>query len=145
MKGILCLAFLIGLIIGSEGGKYSRCELHRIFKQTALDGYNGFSSANWICMAMHESGYNTTAVNNNGDTRDYGIFQINSKWWCNDGKTTGSKNACGISCQSFLDDNIMDDIVCAKRIVRDPNRMSAWVAWTNKCKGRNLSEFTAGC
>ena len=26
----------------------------------------------------------------------------------------------------FLDDNIDDDIACAKRVVKDPNGMSAW-------------------
>ncbi|CAH2273657.1 lysozyme C [Pelobates cultripes] len=98
-----------------------------------------------ICLARYESNYNTAAVNNNGPSRDYGIFQINSKWWCNDGKTSGSKNACRISCQKLLDDNISDDIECAKRVVRDPSGISAWVAWRNHCKGKDLSKFTAGC
>ncbi|PIO31583.1 hypothetical protein AB205_0188180 [Aquarana catesbeiana] len=78
-----------------------------------------------ICLAYYESGYNTNAVNNNGPSRDYGIFQINSKWWCNDGKTAHAVNACKISCQSLLDSNIRDDIECAKRVVRDPNGISA--------------------
>ncbi|XP_053318730.1 lysozyme C-like [Spea bombifrons] len=98
-----------------------------------------------VCLAKHESDYSTTAINDNGPSRDYGIFQINSKWWCDDGKTPGSKNACGISCQRLLDDNILDDIECAKRVVSDPNGMGAWVAWRKKCKGKDLSPYTAGC
>ncbi|XP_075061202.1 lysozyme C-1-like [Mixophyes fleayi] len=145
MKVVLCLAFFLCLYLGSEGKVYNRCELYRIFKATGLAGYRGHSAANWICLAYYESRYNTKAVNNNGPSRDYGIFQINSKWWCNDGKTSGAKNACGISCQSLLNDNINDDIECAKRVVRDPNGISAWVAWRNHCKGKNLSRFTAGC
>ena len=42
-----------------------------------------------MCLARWESNYNTRATNyNRGDkSTDYGIFQINSRWWCNDGKT----------------------------------------------------------
>ncbi|XP_063301802.1 lysozyme C-1-like [Pelobates fuscus] len=145
MKLTVFVGLLIGLIGLAQGKVYSKCELFRIFKQTGLAGYHGYSAADWICLARYESNYNTAAVNNNGPSRDYGIFQINSKWWCNDGKTSGGKNACRISCQSLLNDNIYDDIECAKRVVRDPNGISAWVAWRNHCKGRNLSQFTAGC
>lgn len=53
-----------------------------------------------MCLVKHESDYNTKAYNNNGPSRDYGIFQINSKYWCNDGKTAGAKDACRISCSS---------------------------------------------
>ncbi|XP_073413294.1 lysozyme C-1-like [Dendrobates tinctorius] len=145
MKVFLCLGFLLCMYLSSEAKVYSRCELFRIFQQTGLAGYRGYSAANWICLAFYESNYNTAAVNNNGPSRDYGIFQINSKWWCNDGRTAGAVNACHISCQSLLNDNIYDDIECAKRVVRDPNGISAWVAWKNHCKGKNLSRFTAGC
>ncbi|XP_018429906.1 PREDICTED: lysozyme C-1-like [Nanorana parkeri] len=145
MKLLLFLAVCLGLCYASEGKVYTNCELYRIFQQTGLAGYRGHSAANWICLAYYESRYNTAAVNNNGPSRDYGIFQINSKWWCNDGKTAGAANACGISCQSLLNDNIYDDIECAKRVVRDPNGISAWVAWRDHCRGKNLSSFTAGC
>ncbi|XP_073478633.1 lysozyme C-1-like [Aquarana catesbeiana] len=145
MKLLLFLAACLGMYYTSEGMVYSQCELYRIFQETGLSGYHGISAANWICLAYYESGYNTNAVNNNGPSRDYGIFQINSKWWCNDGKTAHAVNACKISCQSLLDSNIRDDIECAKRVVRDPNGISAWVAWRNHCRGRDLNHFTAGC
>ncbi|XP_068130517.1 lysozyme C-1-like isoform X1 [Hyperolius riggenbachi] len=145
MKIVLLFAVCLGLVYISEGRVYSKCELYRIFQETGLAGYHGYSAANWICLAYYESSYNTAAVNNNGPSRDYGIFQINSKWWCNDGKTRGAVNACHISCQSLLNDNIYDDIECAKRVVRDPQGISAWVAWRNHCKGKNLDWFVSGC
>jgi hypothetical protein len=54
-----------------------------------------------MCIAKWESNYNTGATNYNpGDkSTDYGIFQINSRYWCDDGKTPGAKNACGVSCK----------------------------------------------
>nr|XP_036848427.1 lysozyme C, milk isozyme-like [Manis javanica] len=45
----------------------------------------------------------------------------------------------------FMDDNISDDISCAKRVVKDPNGMSAWVAWVKHCKGKDLSTYLASC
>ncbi|KAM8972472.1 lysozyme C-2-like [Pelodytes ibericus] len=127
MRNILYLAVLIGLIYGSQGKIYTQCELLTIFEETGLAGYYGYSAANWICLAKYESGFNTQAVDNDGWSRDYGIFQINSRWWCNDGITANAENACGVCCYTLLEDNILPDIECAKRIVQDPNHMSAWV------------------
>lgn len=53
-----------------------------------------------MCVAKWESDYNTKTTNYNPGSRstDYGIFQINSRYWCNDGKTPHAKNACHVSC-----------------------------------------------
>ena len=53
-----------------------------------------------LCLTKWESSYNTKATNYNpsSENTDYGIFQINSKWWCNDGKTPRAVNGCGVSC-----------------------------------------------
>ncbi|XP_066446153.1 lysozyme C-1-like [Eleutherodactylus coqui] len=145
MKVFICLGFLLCLYLSAEAKVYNKCDLLRIVHETGMAGYRGHSAANWMCLAYHESRYNTTAVNNNGPSRDYGIFQINSKWWCQDGKTAGAVDACHISCQSLLDDNIYDDIECAKRVARNPKGISAWEAWKNHCKGKNLNKFISGC
>lgn len=52
-----------------------------------------------VCLSKWESQYNTAAINHNSDgSTDYGIFQINSRWWCNDDRTPTS-NACNINCR----------------------------------------------
>ncbi|KAM6374846.1 lysozyme C, milk isozyme-like [Alca torda] len=48
-----------------------------------------------------------------------------------------------VSC--LLSSNITDDIICAKRIVRNPQGMNAWEGWAMHCKGRDLSEWVEGC
>ncbi|MBN3300803.1 LYSC protein, partial [Amia calva] len=128
MHSLLVKAALLLLALSSVDGKtYERCELARTLKAAGLDGYRGYSLANWVCTAFAESSYNTAAINHNRDqSTDYGIFQINSRYWCEDHKTPRSKNACGIECSQLLTDNIGVDITCAKRVVRDPNGMSAW-------------------
>ncbi|ETE58503.1 Lysozyme C, partial [Ophiophagus hannah] len=142
-------------------------------------------------MVFHESGYNTRAVGrpNWDGSRDYGVFQINSAWWCNNypgrtangynkacsglpGGTTAKEEICqngSVAARSrshlltksryafllnllysvhpqfqdvvivhlwylhmekaFTNDDITDDIVCAKRIVRDPQKMDAWFSF----------------
>lgn len=52
-------------------------------------------------MAQYESDFNTQVVNkkNANGSSDYGLFQLNNKWWCKDNKYP-SANACNIMCSS---------------------------------------------
>ncbi|VTJ84972.1 Hypothetical predicted protein [Marmota monax] len=107
-----------------QGKVYERCELARTLKRLGMDGYRGISLANWVCLAKWESSYNTRATNYNpGD-------QI---------------NACGISCNALLQDDISQAVTCAKRVVRDPQGIRAWVAWRNHCQNRDLTQYIQGC
>ncbi|XP_068135075.1 lysozyme C-like [Hyperolius riggenbachi] len=145
MKPAVILAVYLAICYVTEGKRFERCEFYKYIK-SGLDGYMGYSAANWVCLATHESGLNTMAINNNnGQSSDYGIFQINSKYWCNDYKTAKAVNGCGILCESLRDDNIANDIECAKKIAKQSGGLSAWVAWKKFCKGENLSKYTAGC
>ncbi|XP_072254639.1 lysozyme C, kidney isozyme-like [Pyxicephalus adspersus] len=103
MKAACCLLFL-ALFAASEAKVFTKCELAKVLKSAGLDGYYGYSLANWMCMAYYESRYTTNAMYDNGWSRDYGIFQINSYWWCNDGKTSGAVSACSISCKRLTID-----------------------------------------
>ncbi|XP_070597200.1 lysozyme C-1-like [Erythrolamprus reginae] len=142
----LVLALLFLFIAANEAKVFQKCELASLLKRNGMDGYSGVKLGDWICMAYHKSRYNSRAVGppNTDGSRDYGIFQINSRYWCNNnqGPTT---NGCNKPCSAFINDDITDDIVCAKRIVRDPQGMNAWVGWKNNCKDRNLSKWTRGC
>uniref|UniRef100_A0A8D0DZN7 Lysozyme n=1 Tax=Salvator merianae TaxID=96440 RepID=A0A8D0DZN7_SALMN len=146
----LLLTLVCLLIAVTEAKVFERCELARTLNLQALHGYRGYTLGNWVCMAYHESSYNTRALGppNSDGSRDYGIFQINSRW-CNDEQNlTG--NAILLSppsshLLSFLNDDIEDDIVCAKRIVREPQGMNSWKAWRRNCNGKDLSPYTRGC
>ncbi|XP_060108534.1 lysozyme C, milk isozyme-like isoform X2 [Heteronotia binoei] len=146
MKIQLLGVLLFVLIAVNEAKVFGKCDVVRMLRRGGMDGYHGYSLGNWVCMAYYESRFNSGAVGppNSDGSRDYGIFQINSRWWCSNGKGK-TANGCRKSCSSFTNDDISDDIECAKRIVRDPNKMNAWVAWRNNCKGRDLSKWTSGC
>ncbi|XP_072257434.1 lysozyme C [Pyxicephalus adspersus] len=148
MKSLMqILGVLLLTIALSKGKTFERCELAKVMKGQGLDGYKGYSLANWVCTAFYESSFNTQSKNfNPGDnSTDYGILQINSRWWCNDYKTPGAHNACNIDCSAFLSDDISESVNCAKRVVRDPKGMNAWVGWRNHCKGTDLSKWIKGC
>eukprot|EP00094_Tigriopus_californicus_P007555 TCALIF_07274-PA protein Name:"Similar to LysX Lysozyme X (Drosophila melanogaster)" AED:0.48 eAED:0.48 QI:0/0.33/0.25/1/0/0.25/4/0/130 len=73
-----------------------RCELANLL----LNTFNlpKEQIADWVCLARHESEYNTTAVGtlNADGSRDLGIFQISEKWWCEWGKRG---KACRVQCE----------------------------------------------
>ncbi|KAK5852472.1 hypothetical protein PBY51_023937 [Eleginops maclovinus] len=140
-----CLVFLL-LVALASAKVYERCEWARVLKDHGMDNYYGNSLADWVCLSKWESSYTTTATNHNTDgSTDYGIFQINSRWWCEDGRTPSSKNACNINCRDLLTNDVGVAINCAKRVVRDPNGIRAWVAWRSHCENRDLSGYVAGC
>ncbi|XP_039592703.1 lysozyme C, kidney isozyme-like [Polypterus senegalus] len=146
MTSLLGVTFLALIISPAMGKTFQRCELAKLLKASGMDGYRRVSLPNWVCMASFESRYDTMARNYNRDgSTDYGIFQINSRWWCEDGETPGSKNACKISCNALQNDDITDDIKCAKRVVQDPNGMRAWVAWRLYCAGKDLTKYLEDC
>ncbi|KAH1180764.1 lysozyme C-like [Mauremys mutica] len=146
MKALALLALLGCLVPGGLGMYYSRCQLAQTLQQLGLGGYMGYSLANWVCMAAHESSYNTQATNYNSwdGSTDFGIFQINSRYWCQNGDEYSS-NICQIPCSDLLSNNLSADVECAKIIAQDSNGMSAWVAWTSYCQGQDLWQYVEGC
>ncbi|EPY72521.1 lysozyme C-like isoform 1 [Camelus ferus] len=104
MKALLVLGLVL-LAVAVQGKVWERCELARKLKELGMDGYRGVSVADWMCLARWESNYDTKATNFNPSSRstDYGIFQINSRYWCNDGKTPKAVNGCGINCNGDSD------------------------------------------
>ncbi|XP_078534788.1 lysozyme C [Lissotriton helveticus] len=146
---LLPLALTLGLCLSlpaAHGKIFKRCELASTMKAMGLDGYSGYSLANWVCTAYYESRFNTSAMNfNPGDkSTDYGVLQINSHWWCEDGRTPKSHNICRVPCSAFLQDDITQIVQCAKTVVSSQG-MSAWVAWNAYCKGKDLSPWIKDC
>ncbi|XP_055501244.1 lysozyme C, milk isozyme-like [Leucoraja erinacea] len=133
---LLCVLFTVASL-----RTYSKCELARVFQSYGLDDIPGYSLADWVCMVQYESSFRTNALRHNRrigrvDSTNYGLFQFNSRWWCADGKMGNSRNGCKQHCTQFVDNNIADDITCAKRVVKDRQGMDAWYGWKKHCKGK---------
>ena len=75
-----------------------------------------------ICLLEKESEFNTRAIGKFNGKKHLGLFQISDKWWC---KWDRQYNlGCGNKCGKFIDDNITDDINCAKKIFKETANLS---------------------
>ncbi|XP_052021671.1 lysozyme C-1-like [Apodemus sylvaticus] len=146
MKALLTLGLLL-LSVTVQAKVYERCELARVLQRSGMTIYYGVSLAKWVCLVQHGSNFNTQATTYHPGSKSshYGIFQINSRYWCDDGKTPGAMNACGIPCSALLQDDITQAIQCVKMVVRDPQGIRAWVAWQRYCQTPDLSKYIRNC
>ncbi|XP_069959715.1 lysozyme C-like [Cherax quadricarinatus] len=149
---LTCSWLVVMAVIGTSKGKiFEKCELATLLEskhQMPRDQVK-----NWVCIAQYESTFNTEAVNHgNWDgSKDYGLFQLSNKFWCQDGNWQG-KNVCKMSCTDLLDDSLTDDLACIQKIIKDTERwkgkgtgLTAWVAYVNKCENRDLNEYMSEC
>lgn len=112
--------FTLEVIIAKQ---MERCELAQKLKQLGLSNAD---NAKYVCIAFRESTFRTHVIS---PTKDYGIFQLNGRWWCQPSDGTQSSNVCKLSCESLLDDDISDDLTCAEKI----RKQQGWNAWaTNR-------------
>nr|QCZ35164.1 lysozyme [Penaeus penicillatus] len=145
---VLPLALLVGLLAVSDAKVFRKCEFASLLETRYQLSRNDIK--NWVCIAEFESSFNTAVVNRNHNrSTDYGIFQINNKYWC--GSDYG-KNVCGIPCSDLMSDDITAALRCAETVRRDTERFrgrgngyTAWVAYNSKCKNRNLDQYMAEC
>jgi len=130
--------------------RYDKCELAE--ELASVHGLAPREVHEWVCIAEFESTFNTAAVNkiNWDGSFDYGLFQLNSRYWCRD--HFGGKDACRMPCTDLLDDDISDDLKCVALILEDTERwkgpgtgLSAWVAYVKRCEGRNLTAYMMDC
>ena len=79
-----------------------------------------------VCISKYESSYNCDAKNTNTDgSSDYGLFQINSYYWCS-GDPKSKYNECGISCSSLY--NCQSNSNCAYKVWKEQG-YNAWYGY----------------
>ncbi|XP_038603729.1 sperm acrosome-associated protein 5-like [Tachyglossus aculeatus] len=140
-------AVVLALLLGTTAMAkiYGRCELARQLEIGGLDGFQSYSLGDWLCLAFYASGFDTAAVDHNLDgSKDYGIFQLSSSWWC-ENEETPTQNLCHLACKDLLNQNLLDDILCVKQVVKQPPGMNAWKDWVDNCKGQDLSLWLKDC
>ncbi|XP_017474247.1 PREDICTED: lysozyme P [Rhagoletis zephyria] len=94
----------------------------------------------WMCLVEGESSFNTKAINpsNVDGSVDWGLFQINDRYWCKPSDGRPSIDSCRLPCRLLLSNDIRFSVACAKYIRRIQG-FSAWVAWNNRCQGHKPS------
>ncbi|KPJ08984.1 Lysozyme C-1 [Papilio machaon] len=133
------VALLTSTLLALVGARiYERCELARDLLQL---GVRKDHIATWVCIAYHESRFDTAA--RNPSSGDHGLLQISEIYWCGAGK------ACGLPCSALRDDDISDDVECALSIYEEHTRIQgngflAWVVYPHYCK-HNAKKYLADC
>ncbi|XP_028567465.2 uncharacterized protein LOC114587428 [Podarcis muralis] len=141
----LALLFLGIIAAKNDAIIMERCKLAAILRDEGMEGFAGTRIEEWICLVSHTSGFNTSALNVGPTASNYGIFLLSGRWWCRDAKTLDTRNHCNLSCGALQDDNITDDIDCAKRVVQGKKGFKAWRAWGKYCKGQEMKQYIAHC
>ncbi|CRL05171.1 CLUMA_CG018045, isoform A [Clunio marinus] len=128
---VLVIYILLNVV---DAKVYEFCDLAR--KLHCDHGFNRNTLPDWMCLIQAESSYNSKAVGppNSDGSRDYGLWQINDRYWCKNGKKGGD---CNMDCQKLLDDNLADDVVCVRKI-HQRHGYNAWYGWIKSCKGKAL-------
>ncbi|XP_025837000.1 uncharacterized protein LOC112906653 [Agrilus planipennis] len=124
---------------------FRRCELAQELRN--VHGISMNDLPMWICIAQHESQFDTSAKN--AGSGDHGIFQISEIYWCS--ATGKGLYECGLPCSAFQDDDITDDVECAKKIYDEHMKITgdgynAWSAYASFCKNSTrLPLYIVGC
>lgn len=135
---MLVAALLISALSLATARVYERCELARDLVKL---GVSRDDVATWVCIAFHESRFDTAA--RNPFSGDHGLLQISELYWCGPGK------ACGAPCSAFRDEDISDDVRCALQIHEEHTRLQgngflAWVVYPQHCK-HNAKKYLVDC
>ena len=135
------------LVAQVYGGTKTKCQVVAALR---AEGVPDSDLRDWLCLVKHESDYRYDIDNTNSNgSRDYGIFQLNSKYWCKgskgySGTTCWKLNTygCKDTCSSFKNSDISNDADCAVRI-KNCFGFGKWVAHSNHCttSEKNKSKY----
>ncbi|XP_050668783.1 lysozyme-like [Leptidea sinapis] len=131
MKCIVLFFLIVVAAISTEAVTFTKCQLVHELRN---HGFPENKLRDWVCLIQNESGGTTSKVgrvNKNG-SRDYGLFQINDKYWCSNTSTPGKD--CNVTCAQVLTDDISKASACAKKIYKR-HGFNAWYGWRNHCQG----------
>jgi len=101
----------------------SQCQVASYLRKS---GFPESSIGPMVCISKYESSYNCDAKNTNTDgSSDYGLFQINSYYWCS-GDPKSKYNECQISCSSLY--NCQSNSNCAYKVWKEQG-YNAWYGY----------------
>ncbi|XP_028166301.1 lysozyme-like [Ostrinia furnacalis] len=125
------------VILLCQGRTMDRCQIARELNN---HGFPRHQLADWVCLVEAESSGRTEVVGgpNTDGSHDHGLFQINDRYWCENGPNPGKE--CNVRCSDITQDDISAAVGCAKKIFGQRG-FQAWVAWVNKCQGKALPDL----
>ena len=108
-----------GMSLGAE----SACNVAGYLRKA---GFPESSIGTMVCISKWESSFNCGATNHNTDgSTDYGLFEINSYYWCS-GDAKSKYNECNASCSSLM--NCQSNTNCALKVYKEQG-YNAWYGY----------------
>uniref|UniRef100_A0A182FCC9 lysozyme n=1 Tax=Anopheles albimanus TaxID=7167 RepID=A0A182FCC9_ANOAL len=129
----------------TSGRVFDRCELAQ--ELHLRQGLPLDEAATWVCIAKHQSNFNSSAIGYGPDGVQYhGMFQLSDEYWCS---PPGRGWVCGVTCEQLRDGDLTDDLACMRHIFEEHQRISgdgynAWAVYQPYCKGR-ATALLEGC
>uniref|UniRef100_A0A182IRU2 lysozyme n=1 Tax=Anopheles atroparvus TaxID=41427 RepID=A0A182IRU2_ANOAO len=129
----------------ATGKVFERCELAQLLH--LRHGLSLDETATWVCIAKHQSSFNSSAIGHGPDGVQYhGMFQLSDEFWCS---PPGRGFVCGIACDRLRDSELTDDLACMRHILEEHQRISgdgfnAWAVYQPHCKGKSAT-LLDGC
>lgn len=142
ISAIILILSVLATICNSK--LFDSCELaNELYYGQHVNKYEEI--ATWVCIAQHQSNFNTAAVGAGGY---YGLFQIGAEFWCD--QWTGANKACSLSCNRLMDEDISDDFQCMQVIFAEHERISgngfnAWTSYKQECDAGRSMKYIEGC
>ncbi|XP_062827727.1 lysozyme C, milk isozyme [Anolis carolinensis] len=141
---LINFAFFYLLFVTNKSKIHHACDVYYTLKLLGMDPFNRIYSEQFVCAADYSSKLDTFYYENTRGTPRYGIFQISGLEWCNNGRHK-SPNKCNTSCDNFLDDDIVDDALCVKKIVASTKNMKAWPVYQKYCTRTIVNRYYLAC
>lgn len=106
-----------------QTNKQTECQVASYLRKA---GFPENTIGTMVCISKYESSFNCDATNKNTDSStDYGLFQINSYYWCS-GDPMSKYNECHTSCSSLF--NCQTNANCAYTVWRQQG-YTAWYGY----------------
>lgn len=137
---VLVIKFLLIVLVVVGKAKAATKTKCQVVQALRAQGVPDSDLRDWLCLVKHESSYRYDVTNDNSNgSKDYGIFQLNDKYWCDRGSATNkcwklNTYGCGVTCSNLLNSNIADDTECAVKI-KNCNSFNKWYGWQTNCQG----------
>ncbi|XP_034476744.1 kelch-like protein 40b isoform X1 [Drosophila innubila] len=119
------LAVLQVFLGGTEGARIlDRCTLALEMDEL---GVPRSDLARWVFIADSASSFRTEVISqpNPDGSKNYGLFQISNRYWCQSLPGIPSKNICNVNCDQLLTDNIKASVDCVLKI----KEREGWNPW----------------
>jgi lysozyme C len=101
----------------------SECQVANYLKNA---GFSQNTISTMVCISKYESAFNCDTTNKNVDgSTDYGLFEINSYYWCS-GDSMSKYDECATPCSSLFD--CQKNTNCAYKVWKEQG-FNAWYGY----------------